>query len=217
MSVEDQRAQIKKSLQVMTEVFGSCGAEYYVLGSVLIVAYKNKVFRRIGDVDIVLDAKSKDCVFRKLEECGFVFRKHSKAGFTWVEAGKEGHLGLTFLLVGNFDSEFFSWRFMKICELRITHDYLEPTEYEFEGVKFVGIPISSVVAGIKQSLLNPKRRLDKQLLQKELMENKAKTRGNISVYIGNLKIPFLFDVFSFFYNIYGGIRVMFGRKYEVWE
>lgn len=217
MNPEFQREQISKSLKAMAEIFESCNADYRVLGSALLVSHTNKVFRRVNDIDVLLDIKTKDCVFEKLKNYGFQLEKKKKAGVSWFEAKKNGYLGLTFLLIGEFKKNYFSWYFMKFFELRIKADYLRPTEYGFENAKFIGIPISSAVAGIRQSFLNPKRKLDKQVLGDEAIKTKVKTYNNISVYIFGLKLPYLYDLFSFFYNIYGGFRVIFGRKYEIWD
>ena len=187
------------------------------MGPILLVAHTNRVFRHINDVDVLLDIRAEDCVFKKLKNYGFELERKTKAGFSWFEAKKNGSLGLTFLLIGKFEKNYFSWHFMKFFELRIKAGYLHPTEYNFENEKFVGIPISSAIAGIRQSFLNPKRKLDKQVLGEEMNKTRVKTYDNISVYIFGLKLPYLYDLFSFFYNIYGGIRVMLGRKYEIWD
>ena len=217
MSFENQREQISKSLKVVTEIFRSCGADYRVLGSTLLVAYTKKVFRHINDVDVLLDIRAKNCVFEKLRNYGFDLEQKRKAGFSWFEAKKNGYLGLTFLLMGKFDEKYFSWRFMKFLELRIRADYLYPTEYRFENVKFIGIPISSAIAGVRMSFLNPKRKLDKQVLGDEVIKTKVKTYNNIAVYVFGVKLPYVYDLFSFLYNIYGGIRVVIGKKYEIWD
>lgn len=217
MNQKIQTQQIIKSLQITTGIFKNCNATYRILGSTLIVAHTKKVFRRIGDVDILLDKENKDCVFENLKSNSFIFKKKRKFGLSWLEAKKENYLGLTFLFVGSFMKNYFSYRFFKICELRIRAEYLKPTEYIFNEVKFIGIPISSVTAGIKQSFFNPKRKLDKKVLDDTIKSNKAKTYNNFNIYIAGVKIPYLFDIFAFLYNIYGGIRVLCGRKYEVWD
>jgi len=127
MNQEIQRKQIGNSLKAITEVFAGCNASYRVLGSVLIVAHTNKVFRRINDVDILLDARVRDCVIEKLKTNGFQLEKKTKAGISWFEAEKEQFLGLTFFLSGTFNKNYFSWRFMRFCELRIREDHLRPT------------------------------------------------------------------------------------------
>lgn len=217
MDSENQTPQISNSLKIITEIFKSCNANYRILGSILLVAHTGKVFRHINDVDVLLDARAKNCVFKELENYGFEFEKKTKMGFSWFEVKKNEYLGLTFLLIGEFSKSYFSWRFMKFFELRIRADYLRPTEYNFETVKFTGIPLSSAIAGIRQAFLNPKRKLDKEILGEKAVKTKVKTLNNISVYIAGVKLPFLYDLFSFVYNIYGGIRVVFGKKYEIWD
>ena|SRR3990167_4508936 len=215
--MEEQRQEIIQSLKAITDVFRECKAEYRIIGSTLLVAYKNELFRRIHDIDIILDAKSKTSVFDILKKKGFIFKKRRWAGFTWFEAEKPGYLGLTFFLVGEFAKEYFTWKFSKRGELRINATYLEPTEYVFDGVRFVGIPIASAIAGIRQAFLNPKRSLDKRILDKEMKRSKVRIYNNINVYVKGVKIPYLYDLFSFFYNIYGGLRVTFGQRWEAWE
>lgn len=214
---ENQRNEIANSLKAVTEIFKSCNANYRVIGSTIIVAYTNNVFRHINDVDIILDIQSQNCVFEKLKNYGFVFENKKVTGFSWFEAKKDGHLGLTFFLIGEFKRDYFTWHISKSFELRIKNDYLKPTDYTVENIKFVGIPISSAIAGIRQSFLNPKRNLDKKVLEKEIRKTKIKTYNNISVYIFGVKIPYLYDSFSFLYNIYGGVRLIFGKKYEFWD
>lgn len=216
MNSRDQLASIRNSLKIMTEIFNNCKADYRILGSVLLVAHTQKLFRHINDIDILLDIKARNCVFEKLKNCGFQLERKTKYGFYWFEAKKNNYLGLTFLLIGEFAKHYFSWRFMKFFELRIKIDYLQLTEYNFENEKFIGIPISSAVACIKQSFLNPKRKLDQQVLGEEVMKTRIKTYNNIFVCLLGIKIPYLYDLLSFLYNIYGGIRVVIGQKYEIW-
>ena len=217
MNFEFQRQQIGNSLRVLTEIFKSCAANYRIFGSILIVAHTGEVFRRIGDIGVIFDARNEHYVFEKLKKDGFVFEKKGGAGYYWFEANKDGCLGITFFLVGEFNKNYFSRRFMKIFELRVRSDYLQPTEYRFEQSTFVGIPLASAIAGIKQSFSNPKRKLDLQILEKDVPKNQVKIYNNISFYVAGIKLPYLFDALSFLYNIYGSIRVMFGYKYALWD
>ncbi len=217
MESDKQKLQITNSLKILTKLLKECESDYRIVGSLVIVAYKGKIFRRIGDVDIVLDSKSEKTVHDKLKKEGFVFVKKRWTSFVWWEASKKDHLGLTFFLVGDFTPNYFSYRFSRWGELRVNNDYLKPTPYSFDGISFIGIPISSAIAGIHQAFLNPKRTLDKHILAKEIKETEVKVFDNINVYLAGIKIPFLYDCFSFLYNVYGGLRVMFGKKYEMWD
>lgn len=213
---ESQRQQIANSLKTITDIFVKCNATYRIIGSVLLVAYTNKIFRHINDVDIILSIQAKDCVLEDLKKAGFKLETIKAFGFSWVEAKRDQHLTLTFLLVGDFKKDYFTWRFLNFFELRIRSAYLYPTIYLFANVDFVGIPISSVSAGISQAFLNPKRKMDKQILKNYIGKPSEPKYNNISVFLLGIKLPYVYDSFSFIYNIYGGIRVIFGKKFEVW-
>ena len=136
--------------------------------------------------------------------------------FPWIEAKKDGHLGFTFLLVGEFTPSGFVYRIGKWIELRVRTDYISPTEYTFEGVRFHGLPVSSVASGIHQAFLNPKRQLDKQMVQPYL-KSKVSPYGQIYIHLFGIPIPYLYDFYSFSYNLLGAGRVLLGKKYEFWE
>lgn len=217
MESDDQKPLIINSLKLITGIFSRCKSDYRVVGSVLIVAYKNNIFRHVHDIDILLDSKTASCVYDVLKENGFTIHKKRWGCFTWHSAEKKNYLGFTFMLVGKFTDKYFSYAPFRGCELRIYNDYLNPTEYNFNNIKFIGIPVASTIAGIKQSFLNPKRSLDKQILREEIKMSKKSAYGNIVVYLGGVKIPYLYDIFSFIYNIYGGLRILAGGKYEAWK
>ena len=212
---KNQEQEIVNSLSTTLRLLNKCGANYRILGSMLVIAYSDKIFRPIADIDILLDEKSRDIFFKELKNNGFTIKKRSLFKLIWFEAEKPNHLGLTFLMIGNFSNKYFSYKVEKNIELRINNVYLTPTNYTFRGVEFIGIPLTSVVAGIKQSSFNPKRRFDREALKDE-MKKDAKVYGNINVYLFGIKIPYLYETFSFVYNIYGALRAIFGFKYESW-
>jgi hypothetical protein len=216
MASDQEKTQLTNSLKTTVKILNECGAKYRILGSTLVAAYVNRIFRRIGDLDLLLDNKSKKCVFQKLEKEGFQFTKQRWGVLSWDEAYKKEHLGLSILLIGDFYPDYFSYRFLAFFELRITNAYLKSTKYQFSGVTFNGIPVSSVISGIKQSFLNPKRKIDNKALGEAKKKVKVVTHNQINIFFFGIKIPYLYDVFSFFYNIYGGIRVILGKKYEAW-
>ncbi len=215
--MKNQKPQILRSLKLAVKIFNECKANYRIVGSMLVTSIAKRIFRRVGDLDVLLDNKSYPIVLHKLEESGYVLKKKNWGFFKWIEAEKIDCLGFTFLLVGDFTDTYFTYRMFPHVELRIRIEYLNPTNYSFEEVTFVGIPRSSVMAGIRQAFLNPKRKLDKQiLLEFTKNDTSQQTYDNLQVFIFGIKIPYLYDIFSFFYNIYGGFRVMFGKKYETW-
>lgn len=217
MAVQDQTKQISSSLKLVTDICNDCEAEYRILGSVILVAYTGTIFRTIHDIDVLLDATARNCVFEKLEMKGFRITERKSFGFRYFEAKKQDFLTITFLLIGKFYPDYFTWPFSKILELRISNAYIKPTRYHVGRIEFTGIPISSAIAGIRMSFLNPKRAADREALGAAFQESHIKLYDNIAVYACGIKLPYVYDVFSFLYNLYGGLRVKIGRKYEVWE
>lgn len=75
---------------------------------------------------------------------------------------------------------------------------------------------SVLVAAINQG---PHRQLgDIDVLLDINQFQKVKTMAeSFTVRIWGIKLPYLYLIFSFLYNLYGGLRVRFGKKYEIWE
>jgi hypothetical protein len=99
-------------------------------------------YRILGSVNSVAYAKR---VFRKIKD----------------------HLSITFLLVGTFFNDYFLYKY-GLFRLVIQFEYIKPVQYTFEGISFTGFPIASVVDGIRQTSLNPKRKIDKHVLAEEM-------------------------------------------------
>lgn len=216
MDFEYQRPMIRESLKTALAVFHDCGVQYRIVGSILIVALTNKIFRKIGDVDLLFDKNHFDCVVEHLKKHGFTIIRKRLFIFPWIEAKKTGGLTLTFLLVGHFTPDGFIYRTGKWAEIRIKLEYITPTDYSFEGIKFIGLPISSIAAGIQQSFLNPKRQLDKNTIQPYL-KTQTQPYGKIEILLFGIRIPYLYDTYSLLYNLIGGASVLFGKRYEAWE
>ena len=210
---------LKNSLEVIHQVFEQNRYQYRVLGSTLIAAISGKPHRQIGDIDIIIDKRFYPHVKKNLINLGFSFHQHNKFAFSWQEATKPDHLPFTFILLGNFSSKFFTCSFSRHTTLKISTDYLAPTQYSLFGYSFTGIPYSSIFEGIKISHFNPKRTLDKQVfLQKiiQLSTTHPTINNSFQVSIFGIKISWLYLIFSYLYNLFGALRVRLGKKYEIW-
>lgn len=215
-----QEQLIIKGLHVLNQVFSKQSVNYRVLGSILIAALKGKPHRTIGDIDILLDASDLEKVLSGLQNNGYSIEEKKKFGFFWIEAHSPRSLGFTFLLVGDFGREYFSYKLSKNIELRISNSYLTPTEYFLFGVQFIGIPVRSIYEGLKISNLNPKRTLDRKVV-KESFSSKIVDGETLDksfkVFVFGREFPHAYNIFSQLYNLYGGLRVLFGKKYEIWD
>lgn len=220
MSQEEHFKKIKAGLSTLDKVFNKESVNYRVLGSVLVAAINGKPHRTLGDIDILLDKSDWQAVSVGLERGGYQLVQKSKFGFSWIEAQKSNSLGFTFLLIGKFRDNHFEYYLNNWLKLWIDGSYLQPTKYTLFDFPFIGIPISSIYEGLKASNLNPKRKLDREVITRVFggkMPKGIKFEDAFKVYLWGLEIPKAYPFFSYLYNFYGGLRVIFGKKYEVWN
>ena len=211
---------VQEGLGVFDKVFNQSNVEYRVLGSVLVAALNGKPHRTLGDIDVLVDQTEYEKMISNLQTEGYTIETKHKSGFSWTEAHHDGNLGFTFLLIGRFLKDYFSCKLSKNIELRISTRYLEPTKYFLLGISFVGLPLRSIYEGLKISSLNPKRTLDRKVVIDYLKGNipSGETLDrSFKVYLSGVEIPYAYTLFSQLYNIYGGLRVLLGRKYEIWN
>lgn len=216
---ENHLTEIKKGLLVLDKVFNKQKTSYRVLGSLLVAALNREPHRTLGDIDVLLDKSDMDKVIIAFKQEGYKIIIKKIVGIQWIEAHKPGSLGFTFLMVGTFGQKHFSYK-LKNIELRIINDYLYPTTYSLLGTNFVGIPIRSIYEGLKISNFNPKRKLDSEVIKKDLhghIPDGKSLQESFKVYLFGIEIPYAYSFFSYIYNLYGGLRVIFGKKYEIWN
>ena len=220
-NVQDEHTKaVQNGLNVLNKVFNKNNVEYRVLGSVLVASLNGKPHRTLGDIDVLVDETDYEKVISRLRAEDYTTETKHKFGFNWTEAHHDGNLGFTFLLIGKFSKDYFSCKLTRNIELRISTKYLESTKYSLLGTSFIGIPLRSIYEGLKISSLNTKRNLDRKVVNDYLKGNipSGETLDrSFKVYLSGVEIPHAYTLFSQLYNIYGGIRVLFGRKYEVWD
>ena len=215
-----ENESIKRGLETLEKIFNKEGINYRVLGSVLVAALNERPHRTLGDIDILLDKSNWQQVANNLKKAGYQLINKSKVGFNWFEAHKKDGLGFTFLLIGKFQDDYFEYELNNNLKLRIAIPYLYPTKYSLFGYSFTGIPRRSVYEGLKVSSLNPKRKVDREIVTKALggeIPTGVKLERAFNIYFLGMKIPYAYSFFSYLYNLYGGLRVIFGKKYEVWD
>jgi hypothetical protein len=211
MNPEEEKQKITNSLNVAIEVLNECNAEYRIFGSALIVAYTRNIHRRIADIDILADAKSRACIVDKLFKRGFLVKSKTfgKVSIT-QKAEKENHTPLD-ILFGDFRENYFRRRVLKIGELRFRSDYVKATDYNFNGVNFIGLPLTSLIADIMLTSFKRARDLDKKVLNIETVDFKAstliETYGVGEAYIAGIPIPRLVNLILFARNTFARIRL----------
>jgi len=216
---KDHTSSVVSGLKVLHSTFSKQSVNYRVLGSVLVAALNGKPHRVLGDIDVLLDEKDYEKIISGLKAAGYILKRKQKFGFSWLEAEHDGSLGFTFILIGKFLDNYFSYRLSQNIELRISNDYLKPTKYSLFGISFEGIPPRSIYEGLKISSLNPKRTMDRKVVINSFgksIPNGATLDKSFKVYFRGMQLPYAYIIFSKLYNFYGGIRVLLGKKYEIW-
>src|SRR3989344_3590997 len=127
--LKDQISSITNGLKVLHNVFSKQSVNYRVLGSVLVAALNGKPHRALGDIDVLIDEKDYEKIASGLKSAGYFLRRKKKFGFRWLEAERDDSLGFTFLLIGKFTDEYFSYKLSPDVELRISSEYLKSTKY----------------------------------------------------------------------------------------
>lgn len=201
---EGVKKYLLNSLSSLASVLKKCHATYRIVGSVNSVAYTQKVFRRIDDIDVVLNIRDKECVFKNLTNRGFKVIRKKLGIFYWYETAKKDHLKITFFLIGEFTKDYFLYKY-GLFRLYIQSEYIRPVQYKLNGIEFTGVPIASVVDGIKQTSFNPKRTIDKHILAKEMDIFNKQMKNKLHIRLGKIRLPLFYRFFSYLCNVYGGI------------
>lgn len=211
---------VTNGLKVFDRVFNKRSINYRVLGSVLVAALNITPHRTLGDIDVLVDKDDYEKVVSGLQASGYTIENKQKYGFKWTEAHHNSALGFTFLLIGKFSNDFFSCQLTRNIELRISANYLKPTNYSLHGINFIGIPRRSIYEGLKISSLNPKRTLDKRIVMNSFQQTIPQgdtLDESFKIFFNGVEFPHAYIIFSQLYNFYGGLRVLLGKKYEVWD
>lgn len=90
---------------------------------------------------------------------------------------------------------------------------MKATNYSFNGVNFIGIPLASLIADIKLTSFKGPRELDRKVLHSEIEKvdfNASKlieTYGVGEAYIAGIRIPHLVNLILLARNTYARIRL----------
>ena len=219
-SYPNQDKAIIGSLHILDKTFNKQSLHYRVIGSLLVAALNGKPHRKLGDIDILIDESEFDSITSNLRLEGYAIKKKTSSGFNWIEANHQKNLGFTFLLVGKFNQNNFTCNLTKTITLEISNAFLYPTPYTFFGIRFTGIPLRSIYEGLKISSLNPKKASDRSLVA-EFIGGHIPAGESLNqafrVLVFGIEIPYAYTFFSYLYNIYGGLRVLIKKQYEIWD
>lgn len=211
---ESEREKVADSLKMAINILDQCQANYRIAGSVLLAAWANRIYRKIADIDIIIDEEFLERVLHLLKEERFQITIKSLLEWQVIRATKDGYLPLDFSLIGRPQKDYYSRMFLKVFELRVPMELIKPIQYNFGKLHFTGTPLSFVIEGMKRTRFKPKRKKDFQVIDRVAKESEKDSTEKIGIYLFGVKIPFLFELYELLYDLVGGLKVFFGKRYE---
>ena len=211
--------QVKETLKQLTIILETEKVEYRLLGSVVTAAINGSLYRRVGDIDLILDEKKKDKVFAQLTKLGygrvesimFVFARKYLAletldhpelqsiGYFWGRWKKDG----SFVMEN------------RAIKVRIEHRGIEPSKYSLLGIDFVGIPPGAIATGIMTSRQNVKRKKEIKLMQEKNIE--PLVNNYIHIHIFGIPFDLAYHGTMALLNLLGVIRQKLGLPFDPWR
>ena len=209
---------VSLTLKDVVNILTSHKIEYRFLGSVVVAAINGTLYRKIGDLDLLIDTNGKDILYDSLTKLGY---KQAEGMFSFARKymALETLEHQTLLGVGYF---FGNWQadgsFVMgdaRASVAIESHALKKTVYTLAGVEFHGIPPKSIATGIYASKKNPKR-------QKELILLREKNitpfpNKYIHVRIGNVRVDWLYHRAMSILTIIGIVRIRLGFAFDPWR
>jgi hypothetical protein len=98
---------------------------------------------------------------------------------------------------------------------KIDADAIRPTEYKLLGYRFIGIPKGTAHTGSRVSKKNPKRIKEFEIFRREGVI--LRRNDYINLFLGPLRITWLYYLLVFFLNLLGRVRVRMGKSYDFWR
>jgi hypothetical protein len=215
---EFNKEVVISTLKQLVEILKRNNIEYRFLGSVVIAAINGELHRNLGDLDLIIDAKGKDILFKELTKLGY-YQAGGMFSFARKYLALETLEHSRLLGIGYFygtwqNDKTFLMGNKNVNVLIETQGLLE-TKYSLYGLNFVGIPQRVAATGVKASETNPKRKRERQLL----IEKGIKPLPNsyIHVSILGLKADWIYYLSMASLNIIGNIRVRLGFAFDPWR
>ena len=208
-------------ISVLSEVVGFLvkrDANYRLLGSVVMAAINGGLYRRVGDVDLILDTNLAEDLMKKLKSEGFyepggIFalgRKYIR--HITLAHDKKVELGIFY---GEWNDNGNFEMTSKCIKLVIESRALIRKRYALYGIKFDGLEERVIATGVHNSKRNPKRHRELEILKVRGIE--PEINDYIHLYLFGLKTDWLYHLVMSALNVLGVVRVRLGMTYDPWR
>ena len=211
---------LEKTLGFLDKFFSDFNVEYRIFGSIIPAALLGKPQRKLGDIDLMMDAEDEGKLLREFRKAGYKVERRNfrllALEMVWLEAtGKELYDLTAFL--GHFDKhKNFVIRVSNNLQVVASSEAVRATKYKFGSASFIGIPVEAAFYGAWASRSNPKRKYDLAAFRLK-GKNKPPKYSVIDFYYKDKKLPFLYPISCFLQNVLGKISLSLGGNYDFWR
>lgn len=219
----DDNHKVVSTLKLVVEIVNEMQMPYRIWGSVIPAAILGRLYRPLGDIDILIAEENLKQFVGKLQSKNFALEKRDigilNFHFSWMEARKQNSTPLT-IFYGKFDSkQNFIFYLNRNSTLVVEANSIKPTKYSLFGVQFLGIPPETSYCGIYRSRFNPKRRHELAIMQTVLSLSRLSCKPEAKLFYKDNQVPFftlLYTLLQALRNVIGTMRVALGMKYDFW-
>lgn len=210
--------QVMDTLIVLTKILNDNEIEYRLLGSIVTCALRNEVYRKINDLDLLVDKNKQEVLEKELLKIGF-----KKTVKNHLRVSEQLNLNIyqhpTLLETSFYGLEFCengsATLTMPAIKATVDKEAILPTKYTLQNIEFIGIPAGVVLKTIMYSKSNPKRQKEFEIMNKLKIQPH---QGNIyKVELFGMDISGFPRLVNYILEIIGVFRNRIGKSYDIWK
>ncbi len=210
--------QVISTLRFIVGVFNKYEVEYRFLGSIITCSLEGSVYRKINDLDILVDNNKINLIADELVAYGFQkkIKNHLRVSeqlnlhiYQHPALLEISFFGIKFCSDGSANLQ------TKNINAYIPKTTINAEKYSLNKFTFIGIPASVVYKTILLNKSNPKRTKEIEIFK----ENKIEPlKDNIySVRFKGIDITALTKLPNILLDIIGRLRLLIGKSYDIWK
>lgn len=209
--------QVYETLKLILNILNSHNIKYWFEGSIIPASVNGALYRKINDLDILIDRSQAEVFTNELLKLGYT-QKNKNIYRVADQLGVRVFTHPTLLEVGYFSLSLGEQEYeIKSGPIKVTvpKSLLTDTQYTFKDLSFNGISLEGMYTLALLSKNNPKRKHEFELYKK--LNLKPLKWPIYDFYLFGIKCNWLVDVLNLGLVIIGKLRVLFKKPYDPWR
>ena len=210
--------QVYETLSKVVPILNTHRISYWFEGSIIPTSANGFLYRKVNDLDILIDKDKADTFTQELKKIGYkqkdknIYRVSEHVGvrvFIHKSLLEIGYFSISISKSGPYE--------IKAGPLRITisRSVLTKTGYQFNDIDFIGIPLEGAYTFALLSKGNPKRVHEFELYER--LKIKPFKWPIYDLYLWGVKCNWLIDLLNISLITLGKVRVWFRKPYDPWR